>query len=71
MFKGTNFIFIFLSSSFLYHELCSLLILSRDLVEIVYCVGSLPVVSGLGQGVGSDSVQIGARGKATCFRYFT
>ena len=43
--------------------------LSKDLVEIEYCVAFLPVVSGLGQGVGSNSVQIGA--KATCFRYLT
>jgi hypothetical protein len=33
----------------------------RRLVENQYCVGSLPSILGLDQGVGLDGVQIGAK----------
>lgn len=37
------------------------MITGRRLVENQYCVGSLPSLSGLGQGVGLDGVQIAAK----------
>jgi len=40
-----------------YHSLCNLVNKGKDLVENLYWVGTLPVL-GLGQGVGSEDVQI-------------
>jgi hypothetical protein len=53
-------IFIYLPSTTLYQSLCKLEIDGKRLVLNQYCVGSLPVNSGLGQGVGLETVQIEA-----------
>lgn len=58
MFKGK--IFIYLPSITLYQRWCKLEIAGKRLVLNQYCVGSLPVNFGFGQGVGLDTVQIEA-----------
>jgi hypothetical protein len=60
-------IFTNLSPLFLYQILCNSEIAGKRLVENQYCVGSLPVNSGLGQGVGFDSLQI--KDKTLSFKY--
>ena len=54
-------------ATFLYQILCSSEIAGKRLVENQYCVGSLPVNLGFGQGVSSDSLEIAAN--ASYFKY--
>lgn len=67
MFKSN--LLTYLPSISLYQTLCRLEIVDKRLVENQYCVGSIPVSSGFGQGVGSDSLQIEA--KTFFFKYLT
>jgi hypothetical protein len=57
-----------LLSTILYHFLCNLVNIGKDLVENQYCDTGLPAL-GLGHGVGSDIVQISEY--ATNFKYRT
>jgi hypothetical protein len=57
--KGKTFIN--LPSICLYQSGYKLVIAGRRLVENQYCVGSLPSILGLDQGVGLDGVQIEAK----------
>jgi hypothetical protein len=67
MFKGN--LLTYLPSISLYQILCRSEIVDKRLVENQYCVGSIPVSSGFGLGVGSDSTQIEA--KTPFFKYLT
>ena len=67
IFNGKTFIYLpFIS---LYQKECNLEIIGKHLVENQYCVGSLPINLGFGQGVDLDLLHIKA--KASYFKYLT